>query len=128
MKVMKRKAVKMLSVFVLLIVAFDVYAVPELKLPFQEGETWSVTTGYGGSSYHSGKDYYAIDFNLSGNSDLCKPILAVADGSVLFAGWIDGYGWVVKLNHGEGYISLYAHLNEEYNGLIKLDTKFAERR
>ncbi len=37
------------------------------------------------------------------------PILAVADGRVIFSGWKGGYGQVVKIQHADGYVSLYAH-------------------
>ena len=37
------------------------------------------------------------------------PIYAVADGKVVYAGWMRGYGKVTKIDHGGGYISLYAH-------------------
>jgi len=37
------------------------------------------------------------------------PIHAIADGKVIYAGWMRGYGKVTKINHGDGYISLYAH-------------------
>ena len=37
------------------------------------------------------------------------PILAVAKGKVVFAGWKGGYGKVIKIKHDDGYVSLYAH-------------------
>jgi murein DD-endopeptidase MepM/ murein hydrolase activator NlpD len=37
------------------------------------------------------------------------PLLAVNDGKVIFAGWMGGYGRVVKIKHAGGYVSLYAH-------------------
>ncbi len=37
-------------------------------------------------------------------------VVATADGYVLFAGWVRGYGNTVILNHGHGYITLYAHM------------------
>lgn len=88
-------------------------AMPNLKLPFSCGETWSITCGYGGSGYHQGKDFYAIDFNRS--DDLNKPVLTIADGNVIFSGWIDGYGWTVDIDHGNGYISRYPHFTEQSN-------------
>ena len=41
------------------------------------------------------------------------PIHAIADGKVVFAGWMRGYGRVTKINHGGGYISLYAHQSRQ---------------
>lgn len=37
------------------------------------------------------------------------PLLAVNHGKVIFAGWMRGYGKVVKIRHERGYVSLYAH-------------------
>jgi len=37
------------------------------------------------------------------------PLLAVNAGKVTFSGWMGGYGKVVKIRHGGGYESLYAH-------------------
>jgi len=37
------------------------------------------------------------------------PVRAVADGRVVFADWMRGYGQLVILQHAGGYLSLYAH-------------------
>lgn len=37
------------------------------------------------------------------------PIKAVADGSVVYAEWMTGYGLLLIVDHGNGYMSLYAH-------------------
>ena len=42
------------------------------------------------------------------------PIRAVADGKVIFAGWLRGYGRVTKIAHDGGFISLYAHQSRQY--------------
>lgn len=39
------------------------------------------------------------------------PILSTADGVVSFAGWDGGYGNLVKIDHGNGYETRYAHLS-----------------
>ncbi len=39
-------------------------------------------------------------------------VLAVGEGVVLFAEWFEGYGRMIILDHGEGYNTVYAHLNE----------------
>ncbi|HSE94425.1 MAG TPA: M23 family metallopeptidase, partial [Methylomirabilota bacterium] len=40
------------------------------------------------------------------------PIRAVFAGTVLYRGWLRGYGNLVILDHGEGYYTLYAHASE----------------
>ena len=50
--------------------------------------------------FHSGIDIGA---------DYGEPILAAQSGTVISAGWIDGYGNTVMINHGGGVVSLYGH-------------------
>jgi murein DD-endopeptidase MepM/ murein hydrolase activator NlpD len=54
----------------------------------------------GGSQYHKG-----IDFDANTGD----PVLAVADGVVTFSGVRSGYGNVVEVDHGNGYVTRYAH-------------------
>ena len=54
----------------------------------------------GGSQYHKGIDFEA---------DVGDPVIAVADGVVSFAGVKGGYGNVVDVDHGNGYVTRYAH-------------------
>ena len=52
--------------------------------------------------FHEGLDI-AVWYNT--------PVLSTANGRVYFAGWSAGYGWTVKVKHGFGFKTLYAHLN-----------------
>ncbi|MGX5729326.1 murein hydrolase activator EnvC family protein [Pseudoxanthomonas beigongshangi] len=36
-------------------------------------------------------------------------VIAVADGTVVFSEWMTGYGLILIVDHGNGYMSLYAH-------------------
>lgn len=49
---------------------------------------------------HSGIDYAAPGGTA---------IFAAEDGVVLTSGWINGYGYTITINHGSGYVTLYAH-------------------
>ena len=49
---------------------------------------------------HSGIDYAAPHGTA---------IYAAEDGVVLTSGWINGYGYTITINHGSGYVTLYAH-------------------
>jgi Peptidase family M23 len=78
---------------------------PDFELPFTCGQEWTGSSRAGHSP-----NYYAIDFN--GPSDLGKPVLATAPGVVITAKTLNGsYGRYVVIDHGNGYSSLYGHLN-----------------
>lgn len=40
------------------------------------------------------------------------PVYATADGIVVFADWNTGYGYVVDIDHGYGFLTRYAHLSK----------------
>ena len=54
---------------------------------------------------HRYRPHHGTDFGARRGT----PLLAVNDGTVIYAGWMGGYGRVVKIKHTGGYISLYAH-------------------
>lgn len=41
------------------------------------------------------------------NAHLDQPVYAVADGKVIFARWLEGYGLLIIVYHGQGYMTLY---------------------
>ena len=55
------------------------------------------------------KQHTGIDI---GNAPLGTPVIAVADGTVSYAGWLGGYGNCVMINHGNGVVTLYGHGNK----------------
>ena len=42
-------------------------------------------------------------------ADFGTPIHAISHGRVAFADWLQGFGFITILDHGEGYMSLYGH-------------------
>lgn len=52
------------------------------------------------STYHKGIDIA----NRSGT-----PIYAADGGTVTYAGWMSGYGYLVEIDHGNGYTTRYGH-------------------
>ncbi len=62
-----------------------------------------------GTDYRPDVNHFAVDFGGS----LGNAIYAVDAGTVVYAGWNDwGYGYMVMLDHGNGWQSLYAHLSQ----------------
>ena len=37
------------------------------------------------------------------------PVTTIHHGQVVFSDWLKGFGWVVVIDHGEGFMSLYGH-------------------
>lgn len=64
---------------------------------------WRIHPIYGVRKYHSGADLAA---------EQGTPIVACQSGTVVYAGWIDGYGNAVIIDHGAGVTSLYGHNSE----------------
>lgn len=52
----------------------------------------------------------AIDFA----ADTGTPVETVGDGTVVYAGWNGAYGNFVKIDHGQGFSTAYAHLSKIY--------------
>ncbi|MEU7651616.1 peptidoglycan DD-metalloendopeptidase family protein [Micromonospora taraxaci] len=80
-------------------------AAPTFKVPFPCGQSWSGQTRTGHSPAN------AIDFNRT--DDLGDPVVASAPGTVDRVTDLGGtsYGKYVRINHGGGYSTYYAHLN-----------------
>lgn len=73
-----------------------------------EGE---LTDGFGGrrnpfggstSEFHTGQDIATL---------WGTPVIAAAQGVVIFAGWQNGYGQIVIIDHGNGLTTRYGHLS-----------------
>ncbi|MEV0149267.1 MULTISPECIES: M23 family metallopeptidase [unclassified Nonomuraea] len=86
-------------------------AAPKFQMPFPCGQSWT-----GNSSNSSAHRSYEIDWNRgsSADADLGDTVVAAAAGTVVISahqGSTNGYGNLVKIDHGGGYTSFYAHLN-----------------
>ncbi|MGC4807137.1 peptidoglycan DD-metalloendopeptidase family protein [Micromonospora sp. DT233] len=88
-----------------LVPAVPAMAAPGFKVPFPCGQSWSGQT----RSAHSPAN--AVDFNRT--DDLGDPVVASAPGTVDRVTDLGGtsYGKYVRINHGGGYSTYYAHLN-----------------
>ncbi len=86
-------------------------AAPALELPFKCGTSWLGNSG--DSSAHRNNE---IDFNLSsGEDDRGEPVLAAAAGTIRWEGDAESaYGNYLEIDHGDGYSTLYAHLDSKF--------------
>ena len=69
-----------------------------------------MASGYGwriDPIYHTRRFHAGMDFTAPIGTD----IYATGNGTVSGAGWEQGYGNCVQINHGYGYVTLYAHMN-----------------
>ncbi|MCF6220233.1 MAG: M23 family metallopeptidase [Robiginitomaculum sp.] len=70
------------------------------------------------SQYGRRKDPFTKRPTMHSGMDIASyklaPIIATADGKVKFVGRRNGYGLVVEINHGHGFMTRYAHLEKTY--------------
>jgi murein DD-endopeptidase MepM/ murein hydrolase activator NlpD len=59
--------------------------------------------------YHGG--HLAWDISSGPTPVFRTPCLAVDGGTVTYAGWYYGYGYYIKIDHGNGIQTTYAHLD-----------------
>lgn len=67
-----------------------------------------------------GRQHKGYDFNLNGDRDLGKAVLAIAQGSIRSAGYDKSAGNYVTVKHLDGTISKYYHLLENMSGKLKV--------
>ena len=78
--------------------------------------TWPLPGYYGISSYFGNRLHPVLKVykmhtgvDIAGAGCNGKNVVAAADGKVITAGWISGYGYTVMIDHGGGIVTLYAH-------------------
>lgn len=79
--------------------------------PSSTGFVWP-TKGYISSGYGPrwGKFHYGLD--IAANTG--TPIVAVTSGRITDAGWRQGYGYMVRIDHQNGWVSVYGHCSKLY--------------
>ncbi len=80
-----------------------VVAQGEYAWPLPAGQGW-ITCKFGGSDPNN-RPHYALDIAIGAGTS----IYATNEGTVLFAGWHNSYGYYILIDHGNGMASLYAH-------------------
>jgi len=60
----------------------------------------------------SGNDYWSGHLGIDIGAGVGDPVYAADSGVVVFSGWSSqGYGYMIMIDHGDGYQTLYAHLS-----------------
>jgi murein DD-endopeptidase MepM/ murein hydrolase activator NlpD len=54
----------------------------------------------------------AMHTGLDFRAETGDPIRATANGTVTVAGWSGGYGMMVEIDHGNGFVTRYGHMSE----------------
>ncbi len=62
---------------------------------------------------HIYRPHFGVDYAVV----IGTPIHAAASGKIIYAGWIRGYGNVIKISNGDGYVTLYAHQKRFKRGI-----------
>lgn len=78
--------------------------------------TWPLPNYYTVTSYYGNRLHPVLKvykmhtgIDIAGAGCNGKNVVAAADGKVITAGWISGYGYTVMIDHGGGIVTLYAH-------------------
>ncbi|SEN55377.1 peptidoglycan DD-metalloendopeptidase family protein [Lihuaxuella thermophila] len=71
-----------------------------------------VTSSFG-YRFHPLKKVYRMHEGIDIGKELGAPILASDSGVVIESRKAEGYGWMIVIDHGNGYQTLYAHMEEK---------------
>lgn len=76
-----------------------------------------ITSGFTGARYHpitrTVSAHYQIDYAAATGT----PVVSTARGTVVSAGWENGWGNMIRLRHDNGYTTHYGHLSAFAKGL-----------
>lgn len=76
-----------------------------------------ITSGFTQARFHPILETYRPHLGVDYAAPTGTPVRAVADGRVVSAGWEGGFGNLVKIQHGQSYVSLYGHLSRFGSGI-----------
>ena len=80
-------------------------------MPVSNKNLKKTASGYGtriDPIYNTPKFHAGMDFS----ANIGTPVYATGDGKVIKAGWETGYGNLIQVDHGFGYVTWYAHLSK----------------
>lgn len=69
-------------------------------------------SGFGGRRNPFGGDGFEFHTGQDIDAQIGDPVAAAANGTVIYAGWQNGYGQLVTIDHGDGLTTRYGHLSQ----------------
>jgi murein DD-endopeptidase MepM/ murein hydrolase activator NlpD len=76
-----------------------------------------ITSGFSRARFHPVLHRWRAHQGIDYAAETGAPVRSIADGVVLRAGWIGGYGRLVEIRHGNGIITRYGHLSRFTEGI-----------
>lgn len=96
----------MVTLLVLAACVIAINASAERSLPVDQGVLTS-RKGYRPDPFGSGRTLYHRGFDISVPAG--SKVYPTQPGIVCFAGWHKGYGYLVAVDHGTGFVTMYGH-------------------
>ena len=81
---------------------------------FGPRDTFATSNGASSSRWHKSIDIAAP----AGTA-----IKSVQGGKVTANGWVSGYGWTIEVTHGNGYVSMYHHMQNQSSVAVGTEVK-----
>lgn len=92
--------------------------------PFQGGARFNVSSAFG-MRFHPVHKTYRMHNGVDLGSPSGTTVVAATSGVVAFSGLQNGYGGVIKIDHGNGFMTVYAHLKQR---LVKAGDKVTSQQ
>ncbi len=108
---------KQIALFVVLFLSTIFYSNPvfaqtqSVSMLLPVGGSWQETSPFG-YRYHPITGEWKGHTGVDLAADEGTTVLAAADGTVAYAGWMEGYGNTCIIDHGQGLTTLYGHMED----------------
>lgn len=95
--------------FILFLAITNIFA--RTKIAYPLATKGSISSGFGWRTHPATGDrewHTGVDIAVPKRTE----VRVVADGRVIYTGWLSNYGWSIKIEHVNGIVSTYAHLSQ----------------